>query len=224
MNMETSVWRGNKMPRYIFEDDYCSPISKLLELIYDDCKFASGNGLLYKYLDEDKESIAVIDLIPDNLYTIKKYERIAAEYPGRVLIWPCAEFASIYMLAKLNIGKYKDIASEVNNYCVKGHVVSKYTDNTFEKYLKRVLNSQYLCTIDKTSNSNPFIGLFYTTDCLCSNPRSMCKFNDINSKCVYYKRFAVFEWNKDSIVALYYNICHALGIDIKQVIGSIVRY
>lgn len=161
--------------KVIFEDSPSSPISKLLSVVYrgDSVVFSSTCDGLSEAIC--KELIAGVSLIvcyvdcpPDNKEAVSLYSNLREEFIDRenvcILKSQPIEYYVLKMLCDAGwvsdtslISKYKSL--------IHGKYIS-YTDRTFEKFCKNVLNSSYPRCLKNNSNQSPS---WFTCDCDCDN-------------------------------------------------------
>lgn len=191
--------------KILFEDSPNSPISKLISMYMDNCVFVSSWHNIEANMDDT--SIAFLDVSPNNKKTIWAYRDLTEMFPGRIFIYPCAEFPVVFMLMSYGfIFDEKDRKMLVD--AIQGNKID--INVSLEVFCKQILNSRngQRCTINKQKFGN-----FYLEDCKCRyNP--YCK--HIISAADKYNRFigyAPINWCLDSVIKLYVNLCDSVGID-----------
>lgn len=125
--------------------------------------------------------VCYVDCPPDNNLSVSLYNELEMKYRSseniHILKSQCIEYYMLSMLNDCGLLYKSDLTTEFVNgfYGVK----YSYSDNSFEKFCKRILNGQRLKCLnnkDKVKHS------WYRDDC-----------NDYKGKCLAYKKLSMYE-------------------------------
>lgn len=170
----------------IFEDSKESVISNIITKAYiePNVRFTNGAKNLEVFLDKytaiDKHVYCYVDVVPDNPKTVDTFISLKAKYVCsshiHIIPIPCMEYFVLLSLLRFN----KVTEEEISNLLYVKTGDSKYTmkcysDKSFEKYCKRLLNNNKWKCVHNIAVKKGGIGYWWGSSCICDYSVSACK-------------------------------------------------
>ena len=186
--------------KYIFEDDYRSPLCKLFNSMYSkevrrNFIYARGSGNIInavgKVSDDCEQIFVYVDVVPDNLNTVVTYNKIRrlCRKRGNMIVFPimCREYYYIKALIGSQAVKRENIARcciQREDYRKSGLIEteedSRFCKN-FEKACKLTIKKALKQCAALDGNRIP---KYFLCSCLCGEDDSCSNSVNLVTKCI----------------------------------------